>query len=167
MSQVSQFQFKVQVTVDKEVFLVGITDPHLTVAWLANHVAERYFTETGTRVILRIRDSDGAKLLPGDLLGNVLANGDKLTTEVNVTDEAEQTLRENQGSEGGLVLWSMLVMGVNLLYFVLKTMLGQSYFTIDIVISAVLYSFCFQVMMDMSQGGHDFKLPGGGGVKVC
>ena len=75
-------QFKVTVTVDKEVFLVGIADPHFTVSWLAKHVAGRYFKETGTRVTLKIRDSEGAKLQSEDLLGIVLANGDKLTTEV-------------------------------------------------------------------------------------
>ena len=75
-------QFKVTVTVDKEMFLVGIADPHFTVSWLAKHVAGRYFIETGTKVTLRIRDSEGAKLLSEDLLGIVLANGDKLTTEV-------------------------------------------------------------------------------------
>ena len=38
-------------------------------AWLANPVAGRYRRETGTRVVLRIRDSNGAKLSPEDLLG--------------------------------------------------------------------------------------------------
>ena len=75
-------QFKVTVTVDKEMFLVGIADPHFTVSWLAKHVAGLYFVETGTKVTLRIRDSEGAKLQSEDLLGIVLANGDKLTTEV-------------------------------------------------------------------------------------
>ena len=75
-------QFKVTVTVDKEMFLVGIADPHFTVNWLAKHVAGRYFIETGTKVTLRIRDSDGAKLQSEDLLGIVLANGDKLTSDV-------------------------------------------------------------------------------------
>ena len=89
MSGPASVQFKVQVTVDKEVFLVGVADPHLTVAWMANHVAERYRRETGTRVVLRIRDSNGAKLAPEDLLGIVLANGDKLTTEVTEVPEDE------------------------------------------------------------------------------
>ena len=75
-------QFKVIVTVHKEMFLVGIPDPHFTVSWLAKHVAGRYFIETGTKVTLRIRDSEGARLQSEDLLGIVLANGDKLTTEV-------------------------------------------------------------------------------------
>lgn len=83
-------QFKVIVTVHKEMFLVGIPDPHFTVSWLAKHVAGRYFLETGTKVSLRIRDTEGAKLLPEDLLGIVLANGDKLTTEVSVVPDVDE-----------------------------------------------------------------------------
>lgn len=83
-------QFKVIVTVHKEMFLVGIPDPHFTVSWLAKHVAGRYFLETGTKVSLRIRDNEGAKLLPEDLLGIVLANGDKLTTEVSVVPDVDE-----------------------------------------------------------------------------
>ena len=82
-------QFKVTVTVNKEVFLVGISDPHFTVSWLAKHVAGRYYKETGTRVGLRIRDSEGAKLHPEDLLGIVLANGDKLTTDATVLPDQD------------------------------------------------------------------------------
>ena len=90
VSGTSVSQFKVIVTVNKEMFLVGIPDPHFTVSWLAKHVAGRYFLETGTKVSLRIRDSEGAKLLNEDLLGIVLANGDKLTTEVTVVPDVDE-----------------------------------------------------------------------------
>ena len=84
-------QFKVTVTVNKEMFLVRIPDPHFTVSWLAKHVAGRYYVETGTKVSLRIRDSEGAKLLNEDLLlGFVLAIGDKLTTEVSVVPDVDE-----------------------------------------------------------------------------
>lgn len=47
-------QFRVHVSVNSEVFLVGVPNPRAKVSWLAKNVAERYFRETGLKVSLRI-----------------------------------------------------------------------------------------------------------------
>lgn len=74
-------KFRVRVQVNQELFLV-VLYPNLTVSWLENHVAERYFIETGVKVTVRIRDGIGAKMFSEDILWNVVNNGDLLGTDV-------------------------------------------------------------------------------------
>ena len=76
-------KFSVRVQVNQEVFLVVIY-PNLTVSWLEDHVAERYFIETGVKVTVKIRDGSGAKMFSEDILWNMVNNGDELLTDVTV-----------------------------------------------------------------------------------
>ena len=76
-------KFSVRVQVNQEVFLVVIY-PNLTVSWLEDHVAERYFIETGVKVTVKIRDGSGAKMFSEDILWNMVNNGDQLRTDVTV-----------------------------------------------------------------------------------
>ena len=82
-------QFRVYVSVNNEMFLVGVPNPRFKVSWLAKNVAERYFKETGLNVSLRIRERTGAKLSHDDVLGVVVGNGDQLSTEVTFIKEQE------------------------------------------------------------------------------
>ena len=88
-SSVSVTQFRVHVSVNNEVFIVGVPNPRAKVSWLAKNVAERYFKETGLKVSLRIRERTGAKLSHDDVLGVVVGNGDQLSTEVTFIKEQE------------------------------------------------------------------------------
>ena len=83
-------QFRVHVSVNSEVFLVGVPNPRAKVSWLAKNVAERYFRETGLKVSLRIRERSGAKLSDDDIIGVVVGNGDQLGTDVTIIKEEEQ-----------------------------------------------------------------------------
>lgn len=83
-------KFRVRVQVNQELVVLY---PNLTVSWLENHVAERYFIETGVKVTVRIRDGIGAKMFSEDILWNVVNNGDLLGTDV--TDK----LIDNENSE--------------------------------------------------------------------
>ena len=76
-------KFSVRVQVNQEVFLVVIY-PNLTVSWLEDHVAERYFIETGVKVTVKIRDGSGANMFSEDILWNMVNNGDELLTDVTV-----------------------------------------------------------------------------------
>ena len=76
-------KFSVRVQVNQEVFLV-VLYPNLTVSWLEDHVAERYFIETGVKVTVKIRDGSGAKMFSEDILWNMVSNGDQLRTDVTV-----------------------------------------------------------------------------------
>ena len=89
-SSVSVTQFRVHVSVNNEVFIVGVPNPRAKVSWLAKNVAERYFRETGLRVSLRIRERSGAKLSDDDIIGVVIGNGDQLGTDVAIIKEEEQ-----------------------------------------------------------------------------
>ena len=88
-SSVSVTQFRVHVSVNNEVFIVGVPNPRAKVSWLAKNVAERYYRETGIMVSLRIRERTGAKLSHDDVLGVVVGNGDQLSTEVTFIKEQE------------------------------------------------------------------------------
>ena len=88
-SSVSVTQFRVHVSVNNEVFIVGVPNPRAKVSWLAKNVAERYFKETGLKVSLKVRESTGAKLSHDDVLGVVVGNGDQLSTEVTFIKEQE------------------------------------------------------------------------------
>ena len=83
-------QFRVHVSVNSEVFLVGVPNPRAKVSWPAKNVAERYFRETGLKVSLRIRERSGAKLSDDDIIGVVVGNGDQLGTDVTIIKEEEQ-----------------------------------------------------------------------------
>ena len=83
-------QFRVHVSVNSEVFLVGVPNPRAKVSWLAKNVAERYFRETGLKVSLRIRERSGAKLSQDDVIGVVIGNGDQLGTDVAIIKEEAQ-----------------------------------------------------------------------------
>ena len=74
-------QFRVYVSVNNEMFLVGVPNPRFKVSWLAKNVAERYYRETGIMVSLRIRERTGAKLSHDDVIGVVVGNGDHLSAE--------------------------------------------------------------------------------------
>ena len=76
-------KFSVRVQVNQESFLV-VLYPNLTVSWLEDHVAERYFIETGVKVTVKIRDGSGAKMFSEDILWNMVSNGDQLRTDVTV-----------------------------------------------------------------------------------
>ena len=76
-------KFSVRVQVNQEVFLV-VLYPNLTVSWLEDHIAERYFIETGVKVTVKIRDGSGAKMFSEDILWNMVNNGDQLRTDVTV-----------------------------------------------------------------------------------
>lgn len=76
-------KFSVRVHVDQELFLV-VLYPNLTVSWLEDHVAERYFLETGVKATVKIRDGSGAKMFSEDILWNMVNNGDQLRTDVTV-----------------------------------------------------------------------------------
>ena len=89
-SSANPTQFRVHVSVNSEVFLVGVPNPRAKVSWLAKNVAERYFRETGLRVSLRIRERSGAKLSDDDIIGVVIGNGDQLGTDVAIIKEEEQ-----------------------------------------------------------------------------
>ena len=89
-SSANPIQFRVHVSVNSEVFLVGVPNPRAKVSWLAKNVAERYFRETGLRVSLRIRERSGAKLSDDDIIGVVIGNGDQLGTDVAIIKEEEQ-----------------------------------------------------------------------------
>ena len=82
-------KFSVRVQVDQEIFLV-VLYPNLTVSWLEDHVAERYFIETGVRVTVKIRDGSGAKMFSEDILWNMVSNGDQLRTDVTVNPIDEE-----------------------------------------------------------------------------
>ena len=88
-SSVSVTQFRVHVSVNNEVFIVGVPNPRAKVSWLAKNVAERYFKETGLKVSLKVRERTGAKLSHDDVLGVVVGNGDQLSTEVTFIKEQE------------------------------------------------------------------------------
>ena len=88
-SNVSVTQFRVHVSVNNEVFIVGVPNPRAKVSWLAKNVAERYFKETGLKVSLKVRERTGAKLSHDDVLGVVVGNGDQLSTEVTFIKEQE------------------------------------------------------------------------------
>ena len=88
-SSVSVTQFRVHVSVNNEVFIVGVPNPRAKVSWLAKNVAERYFRETGLKVSLKVRERTGAKLSHDDVLGVVVGNGDQLSTEVTFIKEQE------------------------------------------------------------------------------
>ena len=83
-------QFRVHVSVNSEVFLVGVPNPRAKISWLAKNVAERYFRETGLKVSLRIRERSGAKLSHDDIIGVVVGNGDQLGTDVTIIKEEDQ-----------------------------------------------------------------------------
>ena len=87
--QVLNNQFRVHVSVNNEVFIVGVPNPRAKVSWLAKNVAERYFKETGLKVSLKVRERTGAKLSHDDVLGVVVGNGDQLSTEVTFIKEQE------------------------------------------------------------------------------
>ena len=89
-SSTNPTQFRVHVSVNSEVFLVGVPNPQVKVSWLAKNVAERYLRETGLRVSLRIRERSGAKLSHDDIIGVVIGNGDQLGTDVAIIKEEEQ-----------------------------------------------------------------------------
>ena len=76
-------KFSVRVQVNQESFLV-VLYPNLTVSWLEDHIAERYFIETGVKVTVKIRDGSGAKMFSEDILWNMVSNGDQLRTDVTV-----------------------------------------------------------------------------------
>ena len=59
--------------------------PNLTVAWLADHIAERYFIETGIKVTVKIKDGSGAKMSPDDVLWFMVNSGDQLCADVTAT----------------------------------------------------------------------------------
>ena len=82
-------QFRVYVSVNNEMFLVGVPNPRFKVSWLAKNVAERYYRETGIMVSLRIRERTGAKLSHDDVIGVVVGNGDHLSTDVAIIKEEE------------------------------------------------------------------------------
>ena len=82
-------KFSVRVQVNQEVFLV-VLYPNLTVSWLEDHVAERYFIETGVKVTVKIRDGSGAKMFSEDILWNMVSNGDQLRTDVTVNPIDEE-----------------------------------------------------------------------------
>ena len=82
-------KFSVRVQVNQEVFLV-VLYPNLTVSWLEDHVAERYFIETGVKVTVKIRDGSGAKMFSEDILWNMVNNGDQLRTDVTVNPIDEE-----------------------------------------------------------------------------
>ena len=74
-------KFSVRVKVEQELFLVVIY-PNLTVSWLADQIAERYFIETGVKVTVKIKDGSGAKMSPDDVLWFMVNNGDQLFADV-------------------------------------------------------------------------------------
>ena len=76
-------KFSVRVKVEQELFLVVIY-PNLTVSWLADHIAERYFMESGVKVTVKIKDGSGAKMSPDDILWFMVNSGDQLGAEVTV-----------------------------------------------------------------------------------
>ena len=76
-------KFSVRVKVEQELFLVVIY-PNLTVSWLADHIAERYFFETGVKVTVKIKDGFGAKMSTDDILWFMVNSGDQLGAEVTV-----------------------------------------------------------------------------------
>ena len=85
-------KIRVRVQVDQELFLV-VLYPNLTVSWLEDHVAERYFIETGVKVTVKIRDGIGAKMFSDDILWNMVNDGDQLNVTVKPIDN------ENSESE--------------------------------------------------------------------
>ena len=74
-------KLSVRVKVNQEPFLVVIY-PNLTVSWLADHIAERYFIETGIKVTVKIKDGSGAKMSPDDVLWFMVNSGDQLCADV-------------------------------------------------------------------------------------
>ena len=78
-------KIRVRVQVDQELFLV-VLYPNLTVSWLEDHVAERYFIETGVKVTVKIRDGIGAKMFSDDILWNMVNDGDQLNVTVKPID---------------------------------------------------------------------------------
>ena len=90
-------KFSVRVQVNQEVFLV-VLYPNLTVSWLEDHVAERYFIETGVKVTVKIRDGSGAKMFSEDILWNMVNNGDQLRTDVTVIPIDEE-ISDSKASE--------------------------------------------------------------------
>ena len=76
-------KIRVRVQVDQELFLV-VLYPNLTVSWLEDHVAERYFIETGVKVSVKIRDGIGAKMFSDDILWNMVKDGDHINCDVTV-----------------------------------------------------------------------------------
>ena len=88
-------KFTIRVQVDQELFLV-VLYPNLTVSWLEDHVAERYFIETGVIVTVKIKDGSGAKMFSEDILWNMVNNGDQLGTDVTVesTENSESKVKQ-------------------------------------------------------------------------
>lgn len=88
-------QFKITIEIENEMFVIGISDPHLNVAWLASEAASRYFLETGEKISLTIKNNEGAELLPEELLGIILANGDKLTASTIIKKDNNNKVDNN------------------------------------------------------------------------
>ena len=88
-------KLSIRVQVDQELFLV-VLYPNLTVSWLEDHVAERYFIETGVIVTIKIKDGTGAKMFSEDILWNMVNNGDQLETDVTVepTENSESKVKQ-------------------------------------------------------------------------
>ena len=85
----------VRVQVEQELFLV-VLYPNLTVSWLADHVAERYFIETGVEVTVKMKDGSGAKMFSDDILWNMVNNGDQLNTDVTLKLNDNENSNSNE-----------------------------------------------------------------------
>ena len=80
-SQISNI-LKVKVSISGEMFLILVPNPSLTVSWLAQEAAGRYYRQVGTEPVLRLRTSDGAVLDPGDLVAHIFQPGEQLNADI-------------------------------------------------------------------------------------
>ena len=69
-------------------------------SWLADHIAERYFIETGVKVTVKITDGSGAKMSPDDILWFMVNSGDQLGAEVTVMPIDKDNSNSNEAKTG-------------------------------------------------------------------
>lgn len=72
----------VKILVNREKLNVPVTDPSLTVSWLAKEAAIRYWRLHNMEPVLSMRTEDGAALDPTDPLSHILATCQTISGEV-------------------------------------------------------------------------------------
>ena len=72
----------VKILVNREKLYVPVTDPSLTVSWLAKEAATRYWRLHNMEPVLSLRTDDGAALDPTDPLSHILATCQTISGEV-------------------------------------------------------------------------------------
>ena len=73
---------RVKISIEGEMFLIPLSDQHLTVGQLSLEAAARYCRQRGSEPVLSVRTEDGAVLDSGDRIQDVLVTGDKLIGSV-------------------------------------------------------------------------------------